>query len=109
MAIKVSIVVGIGLLVAMIGMVDVGLIVADPNTLVTLGDVLNETPLQICLFGILLVASLLYHDVKSSMLIGIGVLTLIDWIMNSSWPSGVVHVPRGVGDYWENPFLEHSP
>ena len=47
----------------MIGMVDVGLIVANPKTLVELGNVWGDPSLMLCLAGILLVASLLYHEV----------------------------------------------
>ena len=45
-AIKLGIVVGMGLLIAMIGMVSVGLIVANPKTLVELGDVWHDPSLQ---------------------------------------------------------------
>lgn len=100
-AIKLAIVVGMGLLIAMIGMVSVGLIVANPKTLVELGDVLGEPSLQVCLLGILLVASLLYHDVKGAILIGIAVLTLVDWTMSHSWPESIFKVPElNVNDYW---------
>jgi AGZA family xanthine/uracil permease-like MFS transporter len=86
-AIKLAIVVGMGLLIAMIGMVSVGLIVANPKTLVELGNVSEDASLQLCLVGILLVASLLYHDVKGAILIGIVTLTVMQWTFISSWPS----------------------
>ena len=47
-----------GLLIAMIGMVDVGLIVANDKTLVQLGDVMGDSTLMMCLCGVLLVSSL---------------------------------------------------
>lgn len=100
-AIKLAIVTGMGLLIAMIGMVSVGLIVANPKTLVELGDVLGDATLQLCLGGILLVASLLHHDVKGAILIGIMTLTFIDWTMNQSWPSVIAQVP----DYHPNDYL----
>lgn len=92
-AIKYGIVVGMGMLIAMIGMVDVNLIVASPKTLVELGDVTGDLSLMLCLFGILLVASLLYHDIKGSILIGITVLTLITWVVENSWPDSIFQWP----------------
>ena len=76
-AIKLAIVVGMGLLIAMIGMVSIDLIVANPKTLVELGNVFGSTDIQLSLIGILLVASLLYHSVKGAILIGITFLTIV--------------------------------
>ena len=101
-AIKLAIVVGMGLLIAMIGMVSVGLIEANPKTLVELGDVANDGSLQLTLAGILLVASLLYHDVKGGILIGIIVLTVTVWTLDGSWPTRIFDVPDyHVKPYWE--------
>ena len=101
-SIKLAIVVGMGLLIAMIGMVDVGLVVSNEKTLVELGDVWGDAALQLCLVGIFLVASLLYHDVKGAILIGIAILTLVDWILTNSWPAKVFQVPQyHPNDYWE--------
>ena len=100
-AIKYAIVVGMGLLIAMIGMVSVGLIVADEKTIVSLGDT-SDSSLQLSLAGTLFVASLLYHDVKGAILIGIALLTLIDWILNNHWPETVFEVPV----YHNNHFWE---
>jgi AGZA family xanthine/uracil permease-like MFS transporter len=109
-AIKLAIVVGMGLLIAMIGMVSVGLIVANPKTLVELGDVFNDRTLQLFLVGILMVASLLYHDVKGSILIGIAFLTLVDWTINNSWPSAVAEVPKfHPNDYLSNLLVIFDP
>lgn len=93
-AIKLAIVVGMGLLIAMIGLVSAGIVEANSKTLVELGNVWGEVDLQLCLAGILLVASLLHHDVKGAILIGIATLTIIDWTLNSSWPSQVFQVPE---------------
>jgi AGZA family xanthine/uracil permease-like MFS transporter len=109
-AIKLAIVVGMGLLIAMIGMVSVGLIVANPKTLVELGDVFGDTTLQLCLMGILMVASLLYHDVKGAILIGITTLTFIDWTMHQSWPSVIAQVPHyNPNDYLSDVFVIFDP
>ena len=102
-AIKYGIVVGMGLLIAMIGMVDVDLIVADGKTLVALGNVLGDDgSLMLCLCGILLVGSLLYHDIKGAILIGIAALTTIYWTWKQTWPESIVQWP----DFHLNNFLE---
>jgi adenine/guanine/hypoxanthine permease len=104
-AIKLAIVVGMGLLIAMIGMVSVKLIVANPKTLVELGDVWGESSLQLFLAGVLLVASLLYHDVKGAILIGITLLTLVSWVMASSWPEGIVQIPEYHSNHYWRPWI----
>ena len=88
-----------GLLIAMIGMVSVGLIVADPKTLLGLGD-LTDDDLQLSILGILLVSSLLYHNVQGAILIGIGILTLASWYGYSAWPSKIVDTPYVHDVYW---------
>jgi len=90
-----------GLLIAMIGMVDVGLIVANDKTLVQLGDVMGDSTLMMCLCGVLLVSSLVYWDVKGAILIGIAALTLISWIIDQTWPQSVVQWP----EFHQNDFL----
>jgi AGZA family xanthine/uracil permease-like MFS transporter len=104
-AIKVAIVVGMGLLIAMIGMVSVNLIVANPKTLVELGDVWGDFDLQLSLAGILLVASLLYHDIKGAILIGIALLTFVDWILNQSWPDTIFQVPAYHANHYVDPLI----
>lgn len=93
-AIKHAIVVGMGILIAMIGLVSVDIIVANPKTLVELGHVWTDWTLMLCMLGILLVASLMYHDVKGGILIGIMSLTILFWTVNHSWPDTWVQVPQ---------------
>jgi adenine/guanine/hypoxanthine permease len=92
-AIKVAIVVGMGLLIAMIGMVSVGLIVPNEKTLVQLGDVAGNSEVQLTLGGVILVASLLHHDIKGAILIGIALLTIVEWWWHGTWPQQWVEVP----------------
>ena len=86
LSIKLSIVVGMGILVSMIGMVSVGLVVGNDKTLVGLGD-LTDDRLQLAMFGVVLIGSLVYHDVKGGILVGITTLTLISWYMEGGVPS----------------------
>lgn len=100
-SIKHAIVVGMGLLIAMIGMVSVGLIVANPKTIVGLGDFWADTSLQLCFAGVVFVASLVYHDVKGAILVGIATLTFLHWVVMASWPSKVFEFPvYQPNDYW---------
>ncbi len=91
--VKYGIVVGMGLLIAMIGMVFVDLIVANDDTLVGLGDVTGDVLLQLTMFGVMLVGTLVYHDVKGGILIGIIVIALMQWTITSSFPEQVFDLP----------------
>ena len=92
-SIKYAIVVGMGMLIAMIGMVSVGLIQANPKTLVEMGDV-SDVKLQIVLLGMLLVASLVHHDVKGAILLAIAFLTVVFWTLDDSWPDKIAQTPH---------------
>lgn len=91
-SIKLAIVVGMGILIAMIGMVSVDLIVPNPKTLVELGD-LSDWKLQVCLLGLILVGALIIHNVKGGILIGIASLTLFFWQVEGTYPKDIVQLP----------------
>jgi AGZA family xanthine/uracil permease-like MFS transporter len=61
---------GIGLFIAFIGLRNSGIIVSDPVTAVTLGNLHVHTT-QLAIFGIVLIAVLQAYRVKASMLIGV--------------------------------------
>src|SRR5437016_4303918 len=65
-----AVAVGIGLFIAFIGLRNAGVIVANPATLVTMGNLRNANTL-LSLFGLLLIAALLAWHVKAAILIGI--------------------------------------
>jgi AGZA family xanthine/uracil permease-like MFS transporter len=91
--VKYGIVVGMGLLISMIGMVFVDLIVANEDTLVGLGDVTGDVLLQLTMFWVMLVGTLLYHDVNGGILIGIVVVALLQWTIKSSFPTQIADLP----------------
>jgi AGZA family xanthine/uracil permease-like MFS transporter len=67
---------GIGLFIAFIGFHNAGIIVGDPVTLVTLGNLRDpSTALAVC--GLILMAALLAWGIHSAMLIGILVTTAV--------------------------------
>jgi AGZA family xanthine/uracil permease-like MFS transporter len=74
-AIKVGIAAGIGIFIAMMGLQDAGIITANTETMVTLGDVRNPSTL-LAAFGLILTAVLMARKVKGAILIGIVVTTL---------------------------------
>ena len=61
---------GIGLLIAFVGLKDAGLIVANPATFVSLGDVLSR-PALLSIGGLVLTGALLARNVKGAILWGI--------------------------------------
>jgi adenine/guanine/hypoxanthine permease len=62
--------VGIGLFIAFIGLHNSGIIVANKETLVTLGNLRNPDTL-LAIFGLLLIASLMAWKIRGAILIGI--------------------------------------
>ena len=69
---------GVGLFIAFIGLVDAGLIVAKPGTMIGLGDLTAATP-ALSMLGLLLIASLQAWRVRGAMLLGILLTAAIGW------------------------------
>ena len=71
---------GIGLFIALVGFENAGLIVRDPNTLVTLGNLRAPTAI-LALAGLVLMAALEVRRVRGSILIGVLVITAAAWYL----------------------------
>jgi AGZA family xanthine/uracil permease-like MFS transporter len=71
-----AVAVGVGLFIALIGFRNAGIIVPDPATTVTLGN-LRDPHTLVAIFGLLLIAVLLIWRVKAAMLLGILCTTLL--------------------------------
>ncbi|MBI5787857.1 MAG: NCS2 family permease [Candidatus Schekmanbacteria bacterium] len=69
-SLRYAIAVGIGFLIALVGLEWGGIIVASPGTLVTLGN-LHSPPVIITILGILFIAILLTRQIKGAILFGI--------------------------------------
>jgi AGZA family xanthine/uracil permease-like MFS transporter len=65
-----AVAVGIGLFIAFIGLRNSGIVVANPATLVSMGNLRSPNTL-LALFGLLLIAVLMSRGVRAAMLIGI--------------------------------------
>lgn len=86
--IKEAIPVGIGLFIALIGMRNAGLVVADKNTIVSLGDIADPN-VWVTLIGLIVTAVLYIKNVYGSFFIGIAVATICAALF------GLVHFPEG--------------
>lgn len=80
-----AVAVGIGLFIAFIGLGNAGIVIANPATKLSLGDLRQPTTL-LSLFGLLLTASLMVRGVRAAMILGVlittamGILTgLVQW------------------------------
>ena len=81
--IKIATTAGIGLFLALIGFQNAGLVVADPATLVGLGE-LRSAPVLLALGGLVLVAVLMARRVPGALLVGIGAVTIVAWVAGLS-------------------------
>eukprot|EP01062_Namystynia_karyoxenos_P030324 TRINITY_DN22673_c0_g1_i1.p1 TRINITY_DN22673_c0_g1~~TRINITY_DN22673_c0_g1_i1.p1 ORF type:complete len:546 (+),score=122.19 TRINITY_DN22673_c0_g1_i1:94-1731(+) len=91
-AVKKGITVGIGLFQAFLGFQNIGLVVADPLTLVTLGDVFRLDVL-LSFLGVIGIAVGIMRNVPGAMFWGIWVVTAI------AWSCGMAPLPRGVMEF----------
>lgn len=92
LSIKLATVVGMGLLIALIGMVSIHLVVPDTQTVVALGD-LHDPKIWLSLGGLALTGSLLFHQIPGSILIGIIVVTAVVWGTEGGAPTTLVTLP----------------
>lgn len=97
---KVAITSGIGLFIAFVGLRNAGIIVGNPKSFVTLGDLTTATPL-LGFGGVLLCVVLLLRRVPAAILVTIFTLTVIGFfipaadgkVMITRWPGSVVDWP----------------
>jgi AGZA family xanthine/uracil permease-like MFS transporter len=71
---------GIGLFIALIGFQKAGLVVGDPNTLLSLGNIRNPTA-ALALAGLLLMVALEVKKVRGAILIGVLTITALAWVL----------------------------
>jgi AGZA family xanthine/uracil permease-like MFS transporter len=71
---------GIGLFIALIGLHNAGLVVADAATLVSLGNIRNPTA-ALALLGLLIMVVLAAKKVRGAILIGVLAITCLAWAM----------------------------
>ena len=91
-SLKHAIGVGIGLLIALIGLEWAGIVVDSPSTLVTLGS-LTSPPVLLALGTLALMAILMARGVKAALLIGMVAATLVALMAGLVHFEGVVALP----------------
>ena len=79
---------GIGLFIAFIGLSNAGIIVSDPDTLVSIGK-MNDPEVIVAWSGLLIIGVLLAFRIKGALLIGMVISTFI------GLPLGITELPRG--------------
>lgn len=93
---KKGVAVGIGLFITLIGLVNAGLIVDNPSTLLSIGDITAPTSI-VAIFGLLVIGVLLKKNVRGSLLIGILASTILAIILGvTSLPSKVFSLPPSI-------------
>lgn len=84
---------GIGLFIAFIGLKNAGLVVDDPATLVSLGDV-RTGPVGLALLGLLGTGVMLVRGFRGAILWGVMGVAFLSMLLGiSPWPLGVVSLP----------------
>ncbi|MBQ8650230.1 MAG: NCS2 family permease [Flavobacteriales bacterium] len=94
-ALRYAITVGIGLFIAFIGLKNMGLVVASPATLVTIGDITSRETL-LGIIGLIFTAVILIKNIKGGLLLGIVVTAIIGIPMGVTHIDGVVSLPPSI-------------
>jgi adenine/guanine/hypoxanthine permease len=92
LSLKFAIAVGIGLLIAFIGLKNAGLVVPNADTYLAFGN-LTQGPVLLAVFGLILTLALVARGLRGGILIGILVTGIVGMIF------GVVPVPEGIIDF----------
>lgn len=92
---RVGITSGIGLFLALIGLKSAGIVVASPGTIVALGDITQFGPLMASL-SLFLILRLSYRGMKASVLIAIGIVSLIALITGDVAFTDIVSAPPSI-------------
>jgi AGZA family xanthine/uracil permease-like MFS transporter len=89
---KFAIAAGVGLYLGIIALEEAKIVVANPATLVTLGD-LRQWAALLCLAGFIVIVALNYRNIGGATLIGILLVTLIGLPLGLTQFNGIVSMP----------------
>lgn len=92
LALKAGIGAGIGLFLGFIGLKNAGIVIDNPATLVTIGDMSQWGAIMACI-GFVLIAALYYRQVTGSVMIGILAITLISLMVGQTEFNGIFAAP----------------
>lgn len=87
---------GIGMFLGLIALKNAGIVVANPATLVGLGD-MTEAPAILALIGLFVIAALHALKVRAAILIGILLVTVISMVMGINKFGGIFSAPPSIG------------
>lgn len=94
-SLRVAITVGLGLFLALIAMKSAGLVVANPDTLVRVGDMHNPHTIM-AIFGFMLIVTLDRLKVPGALLIGIVAVTALSFFFGGNTFHGFVSLPPSI-------------
>jgi AGZA family xanthine/uracil permease-like MFS transporter len=92
---RTAITVGIGLFLGLISLKSAGIVVANPATFVSVGD-LHKAPAVLAVIGFLMIVALDRLRVRGAILIGILAVTLLSFVFGGNKFGGVVSMPPSI-------------
>ncbi|EBX6110159.1 NCS2 family permease [Salmonella enterica subsp. enterica serovar Java] len=95
LSLRVGITSGIGLFIGMMGLKNAGVIVANPETLVSIGNLTSHSVL-LGVLGFFIIAILASRNIHAAVLVSIIVTTLLGWMMGDVHYNGIVSAPPSV-------------
>ena len=90
--IQASTAIGIGLITALAGLIELELIVPGKYAILQMGEITTE--IVIALFATVLIAAAQYYKLKGSFTMGLLFGTIVWWIVSDEWPTALVAVPK---------------
>ncbi|WP_095210119.1 NCS2 family permease [Endozoicomonas ascidiicola] len=95
LSLRIGIATGCGLMIALVGLHNAGIIVATPSTMVTIGDV-RSIPFVLGCGSFLLMMVLVQRGFKAAVLISIMAITFIGWLLGDIEYQGIASLPPSV-------------
>lgn len=94
-SLRVGITSGIGLFIGMMGLKNAGVIVANPETLVSIGNLTSHSVL-LGILGFFIIAILASRNIHAAVLVSIVVTTLLGWMLGDVHYNVIVSAPPSV-------------
>ncbi|WP_025820898.1 NCS2 family permease [Shewanella marina] len=95
MSLRIGIAAGIGLFLALLGLQSAGIVVANPATLVAMGDI-TSFPAVMASLGFFIIIALVQRGVKSAVIISILSITLLGLLFGDLQYNGIMSTPPSV-------------
>lgn len=89
--IQASTAIGIGLITALAGALELRLVVPGKYAILQMGDITPE--IIIALFAVVIIAVLLFHKMKGAYTVGLIFGTLVWWTYADEWPTALLRMP----------------